>query len=534
MQFTPDPAFRRLEDSYRVYLEAWGSWMVQHHRGADRTGSTDTDRLADSLVAARHALADLLAGGSWVELLADDAAALRIVRACLPDLDAWAQPLDGLTFADHPSGVDIGRPHGESKEAWQLRRMTFDAWGAAMATLEVGGEQLDRLTVTAYLAREDDEAARRRLFLSMEPAWQTLNGDDGPSSAYRRLVARSAAQWAREGSPIDANAVALGMAPDTVEPTMRRMLAAFRAIALGDNLVEPWNYRHAVGALARRLDHLVPPERLREINDGHLRAIGADPVALRIHYDIHPRDDRPVIPTAFTVPEDIATRAADGIWSAATPWVFATYAQGGIGNLEELLHESGHALHYAAIRTRPAEFGWPPDQTAFVEAIADVVGWSAHEPAFLREHLGVAVTTRESVIARFGSVMMDAAWTLFEIELHRHPGRSPSAVWAEIAERDLGVRGHPEWSWWAGRGQLIDGPGYLANYALGAIMVAAVRARIREKRGDWSSGDPGWYGYVSQELLRYGGGRSPRDLLMAFLGEPLTPDAIIADIQAGA
>lgn len=144
------------------------------------------------------------------------------------------------------------------------------------------------------------------------------------------------------------------------------------------------------------------------------------------------------------------------------------------------------------------------------------------------------MTIRESVAARYGAVMMDAAWTLFEIELHRHPDHSPNEAWAEIMERDLGVRGHPEWSWWAGRGQLIDAPGYLANYALGAIMVAAVRRRIRELRGDWAAGDPGWYAFVSEKLLRFGASIPPRDLLTSFLEGPLIADALIADIESGA
>ena len=535
MLFTSDPSFGVLETAYSTYLEAWGAWMVGHHQGL---GGASGARLGSSLIEARSRLGSLLGSEPWDTLSAEDAAALKTLRSCLPDLDAWAEPLDGQIFAD---AREEEPPEADAPDAARglavdtiasLRRATFDAWGAAMANLEVGPERFDRLTVTSMLAREDD-ATRRSLFLSMEPAWRTLNGDDGPTSPYRRLLADSAARWERGGSPVDANAAGLGMDPATVESTMRRILGAFRAVAIGPGLVEPWDYRHRVGGLARRLDPLVPVARLREINDAHLRSIGADPAKLDIAYDIHPRPDRPVIPTAFTVSEDIAVRAGDGTWTPARPWVFATYAEGGIGNLEELLHESGHALHYAAIRTRPATFSWPPDQTAFVEAVADVVGWTVHEPAFLKEHLGVDVTTRESVIARFGNVALDAAWTLFEIELHRHPDRSPNQVWAEIAERDLGIHGHPEWSWWAGRGQLIDGPGYLANYALGAIVVAAVRGRLRAIRGDWSLGDPGWYGHVSDALLRFGGGRTPASLLEAFLEGPLTAYALIANIEAG-
>ncbi len=531
MQFASDTALADLEEAYRALLEAWGTWMVGHHRG---TSPVAEARHADALVASRTAVAERLSMVPLDGLTAEDAAAVRTMRACLPELDALAEPLDGRAFSGANSGAaDDGNAMAESPETVGLRRSTSTAWGAAMANLTIGDERLDRLTVTARLARDDDEARRREMFLSMEPAWRVVNDEDEPSSPYRRLLADSAVRWARDGSPIDANAAALGMDPASVEPTMRRILGAFRQVATATDLVEPWNYRYVLGGLARRIDPLVPLERLRQINDEHLRTIGADPVTLRIQYDIEPRPDRPVIGTAFTVSEDIATRGADGTWVGSTPWVFATYLEGGFGNLEELLHESGHALHYAAIRTRPAHFAWPPEQTAFVEAIADVVAWTVHEPAFLRQHLGVEVTTRESVIARFGGVILDAAWTLFEIELHRNPDRSPNEAWSEIAERDLGIRGRPEWSWWASRGQLIDSPGYLANYALGAVMVAAVRDRIRSLRGDWATGDPGWYAYVSEALLQYGGARAPVDLLKSVLGGPLTADALIANIEAG-
>ncbi|MEO7663679.1 MAG: hypothetical protein ABIV26_01020, partial [Candidatus Limnocylindrales bacterium] len=526
--WTDDPAFESLESAYRALLEAWGEWMVVHHRGAPLyPGGPHEAAVAAALVDARRSLGVALEGIDRATVATADGAALDNIRSSLPELDAWASPLDGI--APH------GAPEAASEEpdVAALRRATFDAWGAAMAGLPVAGELLDRLTVSARLAREPDAERRRALFLALRPGWEALHGDGGPSSPYRRLVRSSAARWAREGSPIDANAAALGMDPATVEQTMRRLLAAYRAVALGDELVEPWDYRFVTGGLARRLDDALPVDRLRLVNDAHLRSIGADPDALRIRYNIVPRPGRPVIPTAFTVTEDVG-RLERGTWVPATPWIFATYAEGGLGNLEELLHESGHALHYAALRSRPAHFAWPADQAAFVEAVADVVGWTTHEPAFLRDQLGAAVSVRESVVARFGAVALDAAWTLFEIELHRRPSRSPNEAWAEISERDLGVVGHPEWAWWAHRGQLIDGPGYLSSYALGAVMVAAVRARIRAMRGDWSTGDLGWYAFVSERLLRFAGARTPASILGEFLEGPLTAGPLLAAIEAGA
>ena len=49
--------------------------------------------------------------------------------------------------------------------------------------------------------------------------------------------------------------------------------------------------------------------------------------------------------------------------------------------------------------------------------------------------------------------------------------RSPSTY--------LGIAPHPEWSWWAMRGQLVQEPGYMANYAVG-----------RGARGGPAGGDP--------------------------------------------
>jgi hypothetical protein len=72
--------------------------------------------------------------------------------------------------------------------------------------------------------------------------------------------------------------------------------------------------------------------------------------------------------------------------------------------------------------------------------------------------------------------MLDACWALFELELYRDPARRPNDVWSAVTESGLGIEPHPEWSWWAMRGQLIDSPGYLANYVLSALIAAALRA----------------------------------------------------------
>jgi hypothetical protein len=402
-------------------------------------------------------------------------------------------------------------------------------YGRAAAEIQIGDETIDRLTAFTWLATEPDPDRRRAILEAMAPVWRAVDGDGRPGSPYRRLIRASADRWARDGSTIDANVAALGIDPAAFEPMLRRILAAWREV-FGRRAVEPWDYRFEVGAAARRLDRRVPVDRLRPINDAYLASLGADVGGLGIGYDIVPRAGRPEIPLAFTIGRGPEPDAAGG-WRQRPPWVFATYREGGLGNLGELLHESGHAIHVCAVRARPAFAEFPAASSAFLEATADVLGWDVDEPAWQAHWLGQAATPREAILGRYGSIMLDVCWALFEIELHRRPDRRPNDVWTEITSDGLGIVPHPEWSWWAVRGQLIGGPGYLANYALSAIVAAAARSRLRELRGDWSAGDPGWFETLSNTLFAAGAEVPPAELLQGFLGGPVTEEPLLADLS---
>jgi hypothetical protein len=515
-----------VEQAYGAMLIAFGDLVVARTRGAPAPGSGATTRsVARRYRRRRRAFDPIIAAlEKQPQDRPEDARAVANMRDALAELDA-IEPTPG-------TAATAGGTADESPTIAAARARLFQRYGEVSAAIRFDSEQLDRGSILGRSASETDPTRRRDLFLAMSPVWQAVDGDGRDASPYRKLLRSSAARWAAHGSPIEANAVALGMPPGSIESTLRHILAAWRKV-IAPGRIEPWDYRFEIGAAARRLDRRVPVERLLAINGAYLTSLGADPDSLGIQYDVLPRPGRPIIPVAFTLgmgPRDAPPADGDDP-VPRPPWVFATYAEGGLGDLLELLHESGHAIHMAAIRTRPAFVEFPGSGTGFLEGTADVLGWDVTEPDWQRHWLGEAAEPREALLDRYGAVMLDICWALFEIELHRHPDRRPNDVWTEITADGLGVVPHPEWSWWAIRGQLIDGPGYLANYALSAIMAAAVRARIHEVRGAWFAGDPGWYRFVADALFTPGASRSPAELLGVFLGGPLTADPLLADLS---
>lgn len=490
-------ARRRAEGAISAASRALGRLQPPRGSGA----RSEEDRRA---IAAMHETLELLAAGGPAVSLAVETAADRVD----PRPAAMVLASDGL--------------------AALLSRTTAEYTRAAEA-VELDGRTVDRAEVLARLATEPDEAERRRLFLSLEPLWRAVDADGGPGSPYRVAIQASAAAWRRDGSPVDASARALGVEPAVVEPWLRAILEAWREVAVGAP-VEPWDERSASGAFDRALDGEVSLEELRRINDAWYASLGADPVALGIHYDLAPRPGRGPVPVAFMLDVDIPRRRGRG-WTAGEQWVLASYRRPSLPDLAELLHETGHAVHSRAIRARPAYAILPESMTTLIEALGDLAAWDLYEPDWQARWLGRRASLEASLGRKYADVVRDVAWSLFEIELHRAPGRAPNEVWTELTGRYLGVIPHPEWSWWAIRGQLVQTPGYMVNYGLGAIVTADLRARLRELRGDRPEGDRGWYAVVSEALYRWGAARDPGEVLRAFLGRPISPEALIADLR---
>jgi hypothetical protein len=530
------PAAAGLGDLERAWLRARDTrdrLDVARVRGEP----ADTSALEAAATAARRALEPALLGVDERGLDAHDAAALGAIRrgietALADDAGLPVTPAIPVEACSDPAALAAAVEAGEPA----LRRHLEACYGAVAEALPLDREVLTRPVILGRLAREPSREQRRRLFLALAPLWEAVNGDGGPSSPYRRLLRSSARTWASGRSPIEANARALGVTAADIEAWALATLEAWRRAVVeprhGER-IEPWDWWWTAGEAERALQGELPLRRLEGLNRDVYASLGADLDALRIGFDVTPRPGRPPVPVAFTTFGGRPARRPDGTWDPGAPWVLATYTEGGLGELLELVHETGHAIHIAAVRTRPAFADWP-DSDALTEALAELVALDVSEPRWQRHWLGPdapVVRVDVALRGRYADVVLDAAWALLEIRLHADPDRAPNDAWTELTSTYLGIAAHPEWSWWALRGQLVQAPGYMANYAIGAVLATDLRAAIRAARGDWTAGDPGWYEWVRERVYRFGLERPSGEVLAAVLGRPPRADALVAEIE---
>jgi hypothetical protein len=514
---SPSKSIAAVESIYADVENAYGaistidSGLVTSYQGKDRRTWAKVYRKK------RRELITRLARISDKDLSSSDARALTLMRnlSSLPEdpshsLEPTGQCSDGTR---------------KDLNYTALHDALYACFAEIGDNLEFEGARVNREAVLDDLLQQVEQPEKRKaLFLSLAPLWQAINGQDRPDSPYRRLIAMAAADAAKNGSPVDTAARAVEAQPQEIEHWLEQILETWRQVS-GDHQIEPWDYLRVGGEAEQILATAIPRGSLEPINQRYYHDLGADIEQLHIMYDLNPRPGK--APVAYT---DWVThgRMVHGVWRPSVLRVSANYRGGGLGALDEFVHENGHAIYYAAIRTRPA---FMDTDSLFDEAFADVPAWNTYERAWQRKYLGREAPESASLRNLYSGVMMDVAWALFEIRMLRTPTADPNAVWTEITSRYLHIVPHPEWSWWAVRVQLVDSPGYMINYGLGSVLTADIRRHIRESLGPFETGDSRWYAWVSERLLRYGLGRTPAELLKDFLGRPVAPDALLNNLR---
>jgi hypothetical protein len=387
------------------------------------------------------------------------------------------------------------------------------------------GRTIARTTALDLLQDLDSSERRKALFDALVPLWRRINADDAPGSPYRRLIGLAVDEARKNGSSrITDAARTLGIPPGEVEAWLVAVLARWRDANPGPPM-EPWDYWSHYAGGARPLDPVIPPDAITPLSFRYYRDLGLD---LRAAGTIHDLGVRPgKAPLAYADFVRIGRETPAG-WRPALARVSGNVEKGGLFVLNEIVHEDGHVAHMLSVHTRPAFFDLGDD--LFVEAFADVASWAVASPRWQRRYLGQNIDEATSRRAMFANVMLDVAWGLFELRMLREPAADPNAVWTAITSDYLNMRPHPELSWWALRVQLVDQPGYMINYGLGAVVTADLRRRFTEKIGDFDAGNPQWYGYARDHLLRYGRSVETPALLRQFLGRPVSDEALLSEL----
>jgi hypothetical protein len=464
----------------------------------------------------------LLAGLAAIpedKLSPGDLRAVGRMRAALPLL-----PEDPSSTVPAPTGncASAVRPEATLEE---LHESLYSCFGERAEHLQFEGRVLNRVAALDLLGDLPDAGRRKALFSTFLPLWKSINGEGQPGSPYRRLLALSAARPSQDDSEIAQAAKTLAVNPAQVESWLEQILDAWRQ-ATSDRSIEPWDFFYTYGAVDRSLAPLIPVDSLERISERYYRDLGIDLAAHGVLHDSKPRPGK--APLAYT---DFVTvgRTIDNVWHPSVVRVSTNNARGGLGQLNEFIHEDGHAAHMLALHTRPAFMDLGDD--LYLEAFADVASWSSDEPAWQRKYLGKAAPQGSSRLDTFCGVMLDIAWGLFELRLSREPNSDPNAIWTDITSRYLHIVPHPELSWWALRVQLVHRPGYMINYGLGAVLTADLRAHIRQSIGPFDTGNPRWFPWLAEHLLHFGTERETSELLRDFLGRPVTPDALLAELR---
>jgi len=411
-------------------------------------------------------------------------------------------------------------------------REVYAAFAAAASAIPWDDGTVDRPTILARLASEPDPTERRRYFEALAPVWASIAGEGGGASPYAELVALRKASWSATGAtpPFEATARAWGLEPSELEGWLVRVLEAWRdTLPAGD--VEPWDEAYIQGEAGRDLEARLPRDRIIAIARQWYAELGAPPDDVGVRLDLKPRRGKdPVDSTEF----DVKPKRSGKKWSKGRTVVSATIRDGGLANLYELMHELGHAVHIQAIRpAKNADVDWP-DSDAFSEALADMLGVTAFDGAWQALYVGARAPDEANLRARLAPAMLDVCWALFEWQVHRDPGADPNAVWTKLTHDYLRIAPHPELSWWAVRGQLVDAPGYMTSYALGTILTEDLRARVLALRGPaaFDAPRPALYLWLARGLYRFGKERPSREVVEGFLGRPMAIEPLLKSISA--
>jgi hypothetical protein len=268
------------------------------------------------------------------------------------------------------------------------------------------------------------------------------------------------------------------------------------------------------------LDELFPNERLLEALDRTRRGLGLEEGSPgRVILDV---EQRPLkSPRAFCAP----VRVPEEVY-LVIPRI------GGRDDYEALMHEAGHAEHYANVRPELNFEARYLGDNSVTEGFAFLFEELAADDAWLRDVAGIADPAPVLAHARASKLVFlrrYAAKLTYELGLHGDDG-VPGA--RETYARELGAALHVEWpaaSWLTD----LDSYFYAACYLRAWALETVLRGALRERYG------PRWFaereaGALLRSLWGEGQAQLAEELALDLAGAPLELSATLDELALAA
>jgi hypothetical protein len=267
---------------------------------------------------------------------------------------------------------------------------------------------------------------------------------------------------------------------------------------------------------ARTLDDAYRGERLLASLEETLAGLGLSPPGVILDVEQRPKKT----PRAFCAP----VRVPDEVYLVIAP-------RGGRDDFETLLHEAGHAQHFAHMRPGlPMDYRYLGDNS-ITESFAFLLQHLAADPAWLRARLGVedpGPVVEHARAEKLVFLRRYAAKLAYELELHSSPASLDPL--RDVYRRRLSEALHVEWpsASWLGD---VDPFFYASAYIRAWALETHVRRLLRERFGE------NWFeereaGEFLKELWRPGQELRGDELLHELTGEELRFDALLDEVPS--
>lgn len=434
------------------------------------------------------------------------------VRGMLPD-DVRGEQYRRFLLAFGAAGYleDAARAHTETIAAAE-----------AATTITWRDRELSYRSAPVAWANETDPDYRHELNERWREACATLN----PRRAERHRAMLERAPELEHGDYVGLWDALGGLNLETLSGRMQTLLAATADVyrdTLRDALApyelspaDAWKADLAHVLRGVEYDTLFPARELLPMLVGTLRGLGFDLEDQRtIHLDLESRPTKS--PRAFCAPLDVP----DDVRLVLRP-------VGGHLDYETLLHEAGHAEHFANVDPAlPFGFKWLGDK-ALTEGYAFLLHYLTTDRLWLRRQLDIEGEEYRTfaLFAKLHLVRRYAAKLLYELELQRAEEPEPLAErYADLLGEHLMVHYFPE-EYLAD----VDDHFYAAQYLRAWTFEAQLRAYLRKEY------DEEWFrspkaGRFIRDLWREGQKYTVDDLVRFMGYEGLDPDVMIGEMQ---